>query len=184
MTSGNHADQGAVMSKLFATLRHEFITVLPPTLFFLAAFNVISLTNALLLKQHGIDIWSFAAACVGALLVGKVVLVADKLRFVNRFPNKPLIYNTLWKTAIYVAAVFVVRYAEHLAPFILDYGSVAAAHEHLLNEVSWPRFWAIQIWLFVLFFVYSAFRELVREIGRGAVLKLFFGRPTPSEVSS
>ena len=133
------------MSKFFVTLKHEFITVLPPTLFFLAAFNVISLTNALLLKQHGIGVWSFAAACVGALLVGKVVLVADKLPFVNRFPNKPLIYNTLWKTAIYVAAVFVVRYVEHLIPFVIEHGSVAVAHGYLLNEVSWPRFWAATI---------------------------------------
>ncbi len=172
------------MSKLFRTLKHEFIAVLPPTIFFLAAFNVISLTSSLMLRQQGIDLWSHAGASIGALLIGKVVLIADKLPIVNRFPDKPLIYNALWKTVIYVSAVFIVRYLEHLVPFILEQGSLSAAHSHLLGEVSWPRFWAVQIWLLVLFFVYSAFRELVGSMGRAEVLRLFLGRPSGSEATS
>lgn len=169
------------MAKLLATLRHEFLSVLPATIFFLAAFNVISLTNALMLQQYDIDVWGFAGASVGALLVGKVVLVADKLPFVNKFPDRPLIYNTLWKTVIYTAAVFVVRYAEHLVPFVVEQGSVTGANGLLMSEISWPRFWAVQIWLFVLFFVFSALRELSRALGRGAVQRLFFGRPQSTE---
>ena len=128
-----------------------------------------------MLSQHGIDISSFAAATVGALLVGKVVLVADKLPFINRFPSKPLIYNVIWKTLIYILAVFVVRYIEHITPFIAESGSVFAAHQELLHEVSWPRFWAIQIWLFVLFLVYALLHELVRQLGREATVRMIFG---------
>lgn len=168
------------MSKVLQTLKHEFIAVLPPTVFFFAAFNVISLTNTLMLRQHGIDLWSFAGASFGALLIGKVVLVADKLHFVNRFPDKPLIFNTLWKTTIYVLAVLIVRYLEHLVPFVLEQDGLAAAHGHLLSEVSWPRFWAVQIWLLVLFLVFSAFRELVRAIGRAEVVRLFLSHPSRS----
>ena len=57
-----------------------------------------------------------AGATVAALVVAKVMLLADLLPFVNRFPEKPLIYNVVWKTLIYVLAALVVHYLEHLVP--------------------------------------------------------------------
>jgi hypothetical protein len=39
----------------------------------------------------------------------------------------------------------------------------------------WAHFWAIQLWLVVLIFVYCTGRELVRVIGRERVMQLFFG---------
>ena len=168
------------MSKILRTLRHEFIQVLPPTIFFFIAFNVITITKALMLKGHGIEVSGLAAAAVGALLVGKVILIADKLPFINRFPEKPLIYNVVWKTLIYILAVFVVRYVEHVIPFVREFGSLGIAHQHLLNEVVWPQFWSIQIWLLVLFLAYASLHELVRLIGRDEVIQMFFGKPKPA----
>ena len=37
---------------------------------------------------------------VAALIFGKAVVVADILPLINRFPNKPLIYNVAWKTSL------------------------------------------------------------------------------------
>jgi len=36
-----------------------------------------------------------ASATIAALVVAQVVLIADMLPFINRFPEKPLIYNTV-----------------------------------------------------------------------------------------
>jgi hypothetical protein len=164
------------MSKILKTLRHEFIQVLPPTIFFFVTFNLISITKSLMLLEHGIDFSGFATATVGALLVGKVVLVTDKLPFMNQFPEKPLIYNVLWKTMIYVIAVFLVRYLEHIVPFFLELGSLGLAHQHLMDEVVWARFWSVQIWLMTLFFVYTSLHEAIRVIGREEALRMFFGK--------
>lgn len=41
----------------------------------------------------------------------------------------------------------------------------------------WPHFWAVQLWLVVLIFVYCALRELVRVIGRQRVQQIFLGAP-------
>jgi len=35
------------------------------------------------------------------------------LATVNKFPEKPLIQNVLWKTGIYQVAALLVRYIEH-----------------------------------------------------------------------
>src|SRR5215468_4466605 len=101
------------MTKLWHTVKHEFLEVLPPTIFFLITFHIVLIDRALMLREYGLQVSSMATAAVMALLVAKVVLVADKLPFINRFPQKPLIYNVVWKTGIYVAASLVVHYPEH-----------------------------------------------------------------------
>jgi hypothetical protein len=45
----------------------------------------------------------------------------------------------------------------------------------LLGEIVWPHFWAIQLWLVVLLFMYCAMRELIRAIGPSEVTRMFFG---------
>lgn len=165
------------MSKFLSRAKKEFLEVLPTTIFFFFAFHLIALTNALMLREYGIDIANHAAVTIGALLVAKVVLVADKLPWINRFPNKPLMYNVVWKTLIYVGCTLVVRFGEHLLPFLLDHESPAVTMSHLVSNIVWPHFWAIQIWLLVLLLVYSAGRELVRALGSERVLDIFFRRP-------
>lgn len=162
-----------------ARLKHELLEVIPPAVFFFIAFQVIAFTRALMLEQYGIRVSTFVAATVAALVVAKVVLIADHLPLINRFPEKPLIYNVVWKTLVYLLAALLVRYLEHLIPFAREHGGLAAANRHLLDEVVWPHFWAVQIWLLVLLLVYCALRELVRALGRERVLHLFFGSPRP-----
>lgn len=163
------------MSAFKERIKHELLDLLPPTIFFLVAFHLITVTRALMLRQYGISVSTAAGATIGALVVAKVVLIADHLPFINRFPEKPLIYNVVWKTLIYVLGALVVHYLEHLIPLWWQDGSPVAAHHHLMTEVVWPHFWAIQILLVVLLFVYCAFREFVRAVGRRQVLAMFFG---------
>ena len=127
------------MEKVLDRLWKEFREVIPSTIFFFMTifffitFNLIALTSVLNLKQYGISISAFAAATFGALVVGKVVLITDKLPFVNRYPDKPLIYNVVWKTVIYSVAALLVRYVEHLIHFIREYGSLSAANSLLVT---------------------------------------------------
>jgi hypothetical protein len=163
------------VSTLVERAKHELLEIIPPTLFFLIAFHVLALFRALLLRQYGIEVSAVAGATVAALLVGKVVLLTDKLPFINRFPEKPLIYNVVWKTAIYVLAALIVHYLEHLVPLWWRMGDLGTANRRLLDEIVWPHFWAVQLWLLVLLFVYCALRELIRAIGAREVRTMFFG---------
>jgi len=163
------------MSNIIQRVKHEILGAIPPVIFFFIVFQLLAFTRALILKEYGIQVSIFINATIAALLVGKVVLIADKLPMVNRFPNKPLIYNILWKTFIYIVAALLVRYVEHLIPFIREYKNFNVANNHLLDEVVWPHFWLVQIWLLICFFLYSTIRELVRILGREQVRSMFFG---------
>ena len=87
------------------------------------------------------------------------------LPFINRFPEKPLIWNVSWKTTIYCLVALVIHYLEHLYDFWKETPGFVAANERLLSAIVWPHFWAIQILLALLIVMYCVISELVRVIG-------------------
>lgn len=161
--------------KLLSSIKHDYREILPPATFFFIAFILILITKRLILSEYGISWTGFGSAFVGAFLIGKVVLLADKLPFMNSFSGHQLIYKASWKCLIYVLSAILLQYLESIVPLLRKHGGFLEAHRHLLAETVWPHFLLIQIWLVVLFFVYCAMRELVRAIGRDKVVTMFFG---------
>jgi hypothetical protein len=166
------------MTKLSTKLKEEFFKLLPPMIFFFVALHIVAFIHVLMLKKTGIAPSSSVSIGVAALILGKAVLIADMLPFVNRFPNKPLIYNVAWKTVIYWLISVAIHYVERLIEFWRQTGSFVAGNKELFAEIVWPHFWAIQIILLVLIAMYCTMHELVRVIGREKVLRIFFG-PMP-----
>lgn len=157
-----------------AFLKKELRELIPPTIFFLIAFLLLLLTQALVLEQYGIDKLDLVQAVIGALIAGKVLLIVDAFHFVDRFPDRPLIWNTLGKALLYNIAALLFRYLEAAIPLWLDHG-FSAGNATLMAAVHWPHFWLVQLWLAVLFLIYCAAREFFHAIGRERVLALFFG---------
>ena len=170
------------MTKLSTTLKKEFFELLPPTIFFFVALHIVAFVRVLMLKGTGISPLSTMSIAVAALILGKAVLIADMLPMINRFPNKPLIYNVAWKTLLYLLMATLIHYLERLVDFWRQTGSLVAGNEKLLAEIVWPHFWAIQIILLVLIVMYCTMHELVRVIGRQKALRIFFGPMPPPEV--
>ncbi len=166
------------MTKLSTTLKKEFFELLSPTIFFFVALHIVAFVRVLMLKGTGISPLSTMSIAVAALILGKAVLIADMLPMINRFPNKPLIYNVAWKTLIYLLVATLIHYLERLVDFWRQTGGFVAGNQKLLAEIVWPHFWAIQIILFVLIAAYCMVHELVRVVGREKVLRIFFG-PMP-----
>jgi hypothetical protein len=170
------------MSKLSTKLKEEFFALLPPTIFFFIALHIVAFVRVLMVKGTGISPPTSMSVAAAALILGKPVLIADMLPMINRFPNKPLIYNVAWKTLIYLLVASLIHYLERLVDFWRQAGSLVAGNEKLLAEIVWPHFWAIQIILFVLIVMYCTMHELVRVIGREKVLRIFFGPAPISQV--
>ena len=143
------------MSKVTSKIKEEFLAVIPPTLFFFVALHIVAIVRALMTKGTGLAPMSTISIAVAALILGKSVLIADLLPIINRYPDRPLIYNVVWKTMIYLVVSAIIHYLERLYEFWKEAGSFAAANEKLFSELIWPHFWAIQIILFVLILMYS-----------------------------
>jgi len=160
------------MKKIIEKIKEEFLAILPPTIFFFIALHIVAL------KGIGIRPTTSASIFIGALLLGKAVLIADLTPIINRFPYRPLIYNVVWKTLIYVAFATFLHYLEQLIEFSRHAGGIVAGNNELLARTIWPHFWAVEITLFVLILMYCTMHELVRVIGKEKVKRIFFG-PMP-----
>ena len=167
------------MSKLSAKIKEEIDALLPPTIFFFVALHLVALVRVLMLKGTAIALGTSVSVTVAALILGKAVVIADLLPFINRYPDKPLAYNVAWKTAIYVLVAILVHYLERLVGFWREAGGFIAGNQKLLAEIVWPHFWAIQIFLVVVILTYCTMREFVRVIGGDKVRRMFFG-PLPN----
>lgn len=151
----------SAIEKAAGFVKHEFLAVLPPTVYFLVSFNIVVLTTSLVLRQYEVDVGFHASATVLALVIGKVVLVVDKIKFIRRFDGQPLIYPVLFKAAAYCLFVLLFRLIEHWL---------------LGEEIVWRLFTMSQIWIFVLFAIYFTFSELIKAFGlsRRDLLAVFF----------
>ena len=87
---------------------------------------------------------------------------------------KPMISTRAMVTVLVVGNVVMPAHAQ--SGFQAE--PVVAANPHMIEAVVWPHFWVIQLWLVVLLFVYCAFREFGRAVGRQKVM------PCSTKVSS
>ena len=166
------------MSTLTAKIKEEFVAMVPPTIFFFVALHLVAFIRVLMLKGTGLAPMTTVSVTVAALILAKAVLIADMLPIINRYPEKPLIYNVSWKTLIYLLMSAVIHYLERLVDFWRQAGGLVAGNEKLLAEVVWPHFWAIQIVLLVLISMYCTMHEIARVVGGDKLRQVFFG-PMP-----
>jgi hypothetical protein len=158
-----------------AFVLHEFLEMLPPTIFFLVGFNLIVLTTNLILADYSVAFAGFILATTGALVVGKSVLVANAMAVLRRYDRAPLIQPILFKTVFYWAIVFIARVLEHFIRFwLIEHNPVSEFLPHMAATFSWHRFAAIQIWILVLFLIYVTASEFNHLFGEGELGRVLF----------
>jgi hypothetical protein len=171
----------AIAWRIGARLLHEVREALPPTIFFFVGFNFIVLTTNLLVAQYLVAVSNFMLATVAALVVGKAVLVANKIPLLRRYDRAPLIQPILFKTAFYWVIVFFARLLERFVHFALEGNSPGDFISYLITTFSWHRFCAISLWILVLFLIYVTATEMSHLFGPGELRRLFF-TSRPSEL--
>jgi hypothetical protein len=166
-------------------LLHELRELLAPTIFFFVGFNLILFTKRLILAEYLIQFAGFFIATVSALVVGKVVLIANALPFLRRFDGKPLAAPILFKTVVYTFFVLVARLIEAFIHYLIEGGVVGHGGfiEHVVDSFSWDRFIAVQMWIFVLFLVYVTASEITALFGEGELFNILFRRRSPGPTS-
>lgn len=162
------------MKKVLKFLQTEFLEMLPPTIYFLLVFHTVAFARALMAEQYGINFASSVSATIGALIIGKAILIADALPFVNKFREKGSAYNVAWRMLIYISIILLIQYLEEFIPLISKHESFVTAIEHVHEGRQWPQFWATFILCSIFLLFYSLSTEVIAAIGRNELLKIFF----------
>lgn len=163
------------MKRVGSFLAEELRQAFPPTCFFLIVFHIAAFNRALMEETYGITPESSAAATIMALIMGKVILVVNRLRIVNRFSGRPLVIPILWKAAIFGILGSVLQILEEGVPLAYRLHSISKGAERLLQEMVWPKFLANHILLLIWLLIYCMAVELIREYGARNMKQLFFG---------
>lgn len=162
------------MGKVTATIKREFLEILPAMIFFALLFNIVAYTRALMLEQYSISLAVSASATILALVVAKVILVVDLFSFVDRFRDKPVIYNVLWRTFLYSLVALFIEYLEEFIPSIWADHDIVAANRAVFEEFAWQKFAAVHIWLTLGIFMYCAGTEIAGSLGKKRFHELLF----------
>ena len=165
---------GGIPGRVFGHFGKAFREVLPPTVYFFVAFNLIVFTTNLMIHDYWFKLSGFLLATTTALIVGKAVLVANHIKWIHLYRGAPLIQPILYKTIFYTLVVFVVRFIERFLHFAVDENGFRWALESEIETFSWHRFVAVQIWIFTSFFVYVTATEIGALMGEGQLLRLLF----------
>jgi hypothetical protein len=161
--------------KVLHELKSYWLLVLYMAIFFGAFANY----RRLLLAHYGISYGEYGIGVIRALVLGKVVLVAEALRLGRGFEAKPLIVPTLYKTLLFTLCVAGFDIAEGLVRGLIGGLGPKGAVEDVMNRFNYE-------WLsraLVIFFAFVplfAVRELRRVLGEGAI-GIFFRRSSAAE---
>ena len=127
-----------------------------------------------MLLEKGIVYQGATAATIGALLVAKVVLVADLLPIMRIFRGRPLCRPILYRTVVYTLFVLLAQVVEALVRNSIHAGS--SGLEAAGAEFVWAHFIFVQLWVFMLFIAYVTLIELREEFGGVRLTKILFSR--------
>lgn len=163
------------MNRFLEWSKEEFFRILPAVIYFWIAFSIIYFATGLDLRPGETRALSYPMVCFSALLVGKIIIIVNALPFVNAFPNKPLIYNILWKFFLYCIAVQIVTDLHILVHASYELDSTVAGWDKLKHAFDIRGFWATEIWVCMTFLYYVIFSEFTLLIGRQKVKQMLLG---------
>jgi fumarate reductase subunit D len=151
--------------------------MLPPVSFFFIALMLIFAVVKLLALQYSIHFYAFARAAIGALILGKVVLLMELAEPKHNASRYPRAIVVAFKTVIYAMAVVVFEFGERIVRAWHESGSLRAGLATVRASAHLDRFLALLILGCMIIAMYLALEEISHAMGDGALMRLFFKRP-------
>lgn len=159
-------------------LKEEVVSAIPAIIFFVISLNLINFTESLMFRPEHIQDYSFLTVTLFALVLGKFLILVNNFSFINAFPDKPLIYNIIWKMSIYTPLVFLFRIVERFVDMGFKDKSLYLSFLSIGDMLMSPVFWSVQLWVLMLFFIYVVSDEFVRVLGGEKIKDMIWGKKT------
>jgi hypothetical protein len=137
-------------------------------------FGLFVLYQNILLHQHGIDYEMHGFALFNALVLGKIMLVAENMRLARWLPGRPLIYRILFEGFLFSLLFIGFHVLEKMITGLIQ-GKAAAASVPAIGGGGFEGLASVALIMFVTLIPFFAFRNVSRELGRGRLEAMVFG---------
>jgi hypothetical protein len=161
--------------KLAQRAANEVKEIVVIALYLFVCFAALLYLKASILAQYGIPFAPLGLAAVKALVCAKFVSVGDLLHLGKRsFNLRPLIWRTLYRSAVFLILLFVLNALEEVIVGLLHHRTAAASLAELgggtLNQLA-----ASSLLCFLVLVPFFAFRTLGEAVGESNLVRAFFG---------
>jgi hypothetical protein len=136
-------------------------------------FGLFELYHTIILDKEHVDYSVHGFALVNAIVMSKVLLIAEDLKFASRLHDGRLIYSILYKSALFALLFLVVHMAEDVIKGLIGGHDLMASLPHPGGVYVVLCAAAI---LFTALVPYFAFREIERVMGEQKLHDMIFKR--------
>jgi hypothetical protein len=151
----------------------EVINFLAIALYLWVTFGVFAIHEWVVSAKDHIDYHFYGFALVNALVLGKVMLVAEDLHFADWFKDRPLIYPILCKAVAFSILFLVFDVAEEVLVGVIR-GKTIGESIPMIGGGSPSGVFFVGIILAVALIPFFAFRAVGRAIGERTLHALMF----------
>ena len=138
-------------------------------------FGLFVLNERIVLRQHGIGFSSQGFALINALVLAKVMLVAEDLNLGHWLRGRPLIYPIVHESFVFGVLFICFHVAERVVVGWFK-GETVAASVPAIGGGGFAGLLCVALILFVALIPFFAFRNVDRALGGSRLRALLFGR--------
>ena len=169
------SDAGKTKEPLKKRIVHEVVEYWINVAYLGLVFAAFTQYRRLVLAAYDITYTNYWVALIDALVLAKVTMIGGVLRLGRGLEDKPLIYPTLYKTAVFTVFVAVFKAIEHVIVG-LWHGKGITGGLIEASEQGFPVMLANSLVVLAAFLPFFAVKELGRVLGRDKIAALFFRR--------
>lgn len=155
-------------------LGHELRRFALMFLYLWALFLLFILDEDIIYRQRGISFSAQGFAVFNALVLAKVMLVAEDLDLGRWLQRRPLIYPILHESLLLTAVFIVFHVVEHLVIGLVKGETFAASIPHI-GGGGLAGLACVAAILFIALLPFFAFKHIGREVGESRMKQMLFG---------
>ncbi len=134
----------------------------------------------MIMAEYQIGYQHYGIVVIKALILAKVIMIGDVLRLGRKLEDRPLIFPTLYKSAVFSIWVAVFNVLEDTIKGLLHGIGLAGGIDEIISKGKYELLAGFLV-VFFAFVPFFAFKELGRLLGEGKIRDLFFRRISATE---
>jgi hypothetical protein len=160
--------------KLAQRAAHEAIEIAVIALYLFICFAALLYLKASILAEYGVPFAPLGIAAAKSLICAKFVSLGNLLHLGERLKGRPLVWQTLYRSAVFLALLLVLNALEEVAMGLLHHRAAADSLAELSGG-SLNQLLAFSLVGFLTLVPFFAFRTLGEAVGESNLIHAFFG---------
>jgi hypothetical protein len=152
---------------------HEIAEYWINVFYLMLVFAAFTQYRRFILASHDITYTNYGFAVIEALILAKVIMIGAVLRLGRGLEQMPLIYPTLYKTAVFVVFVGIFTVLENVIKGLWNGKELTELFGNFLGKGP-NELLANSLVVFVAFIPFFGVKELGRVLGQDKIWALFF----------